>query len=52
MQVAAADRGAVGRMRERGGGLVDDAENIEAGDLAGVLGRLPLRVIEVAVTTA
>ena len=27
--------------------LVDDAHHLEAGDLAGVLGRLPLRVVEV-----
>src|SRR5207253_10685275 len=27
--------------------LVDDAQHIETGDFAGVLGRLPLRVIEV-----
>ena len=31
----------------RGRGLVDDAQDVEAGDLAGVLGRLPLRVVEV-----
>ena len=31
----------------RGGRLVDDAHHLEAGDLAGVLGRLPLRVVEV-----
>ena len=27
--------------------LVDDAEHVQSGDLAGVLGRLPLRVVEV-----
>ena len=33
---------------ERGGRrLVDDAQHVEAGDLAGVLGRLTLRVVEV-----
>ena len=31
----------------RGGGLVDDAEHVQAGDLAGVLGRVPLAVVEV-----
>ena len=31
----------------RGGRLVDDAQDVEAGDLAGVLGGLPLRVVEV-----
>ena len=31
----------------RGGGLVDDAKDVEAGDLAGVLGGLTLRVVEV-----
>src|SRR5256885_2164578 len=30
-----------------GGGLVDDAHDVEAGDLAGVLGRLALGVVEV-----
>ena len=30
-----------------GGGLVDEAHDLEAGDLAGVLGGLPLRVVEV-----
>ena len=35
-------------VRERGGrGLVDDAKDVEAGDLAGVLRRLALRVVEV-----
>ena len=35
-------------VRERGrGGLVDDAQDVEPGDLAGVLGRLPLSVVEV-----
>jgi hypothetical protein len=33
---------------ERGGrGLVDDAQNLEPGDLSGVLGGLPLGVVEV-----
>ena len=36
---------AVGERRR--GRLVDDAHHFEAGDLAGVLGRLPLRVVEV-----
>ena len=36
---------AVGQRRR--GRLVDDAHHLEAGDLAGVLGRLPLRVVEV-----
>ena len=31
----------------RGGRLVDDAGNLQTGDLAGVLGRLTLRVVEV-----
>ena len=31
----------------RGGGLVDDALDLEAGDLSGVLGGLTLRVVEV-----
>ena len=31
----------------RGGRLVDDAQDVEAGDLAGVLRRLALRVVEV-----
>ena len=31
----------------RGGRLVDDAQDLEAGDLAGVLGRLALGVVEV-----
>ena len=31
----------------RGGGLVDDADDVEPGDLAGVLGRLALVVVEV-----
>jgi hypothetical protein len=30
-----------------GGGLVDDPQDVEAGDLAGLLGGLPLRVVEV-----
>ena len=36
---------AVGQRRR--GRLVDDAHDLEAGDLAGVLGRLALRVVEV-----
>ena len=36
---------AVGERRR--GRLVDDAHHLEAGDLPGVLGRLPLRVVEV-----
>ena len=36
---------AVGERRRRG--LVDDADDVEAGDLAGVLGGLPLVVVEV-----
>ena len=36
---------AVGQRRR--GRLVDDAQDVEAGDLAGVLRRLPLRVVEV-----
>jgi hypothetical protein len=35
-------------VRERGGGgLVDDPEDLEAGDAAGIAGRRPLRVVEV-----
>ena len=33
--------------QRRGGRLVDDAQHVEAGDLAGVLGRLALGVVEV-----
>ena len=33
--------------QRRGGRLVDDAGDFQAGDLAGVLGRLPLGVVEV-----
>ena len=36
---------AVGQRRRRR--LVDDAQHVQPGDLAGVLGRLPLRVVEV-----
>ena len=36
---------AVGQRRR--GRLVDDAQDVQAGDLAGVLGGLPLRVVEV-----
>ena len=32
----------------RGGRLVDDAQNLEAGDLAGILGRLALGVVEIS----
>ena len=35
----------VGQRRRRG--LIDDAEHVEAGDLAGVFGRLALRVVEI-----
>ena len=36
---------------EGGGcGLVDQAQDFEAGDAAGILGRLPLRVVEVSRT--
>src|SRR5262245_49019242 len=31
----------------RGGRLIDDAEDVEPGNLAGVLRRLPLRVVEI-----
>src|SRR6185503_2738742 len=31
----------------RGGRLIDDAEHVESGNPAGVLGSLPLRVVEV-----
>ena len=37
---------AIGERRR--GRLVDDAQHFEAGDLAGVLGRLALRVVEVS----
>ncbi len=31
----------------RGGGFVDDPDHIQAGDLAGILGRFPLAVVEI-----
>ena len=31
----------------RGGRLVDDADHVETGDLAGILGRLALRIVEI-----